>query len=212
MLARQRQEPGTSSVLQRPTLRQQKPRTAPNQAAFSKFLDVARQTSDDDRTEQKGDSASETSVDKQGEGKKDGAIEAKDTNRDDQRSSSGENGGDDNPGLATAPILAPDRASDTGTAVPQARAILHVADLERIVSSVRSDSFAGAKQVTIDLKNSVLEGLRIQLTLTEQGTIKAEFLAVNEEIKKQLDAAEKRASIHLEGPLDQMQRFEGDRC
>jgi hypothetical protein len=160
----------------------------PNQGAFSKFMDAARQTSESGRTEkQTGDTEGDTSVDKPGDGKKD-AVEAKGANRDDQKHSSGENDGDADPTWVPAPILASDKTGETNTSIPQARAILHVADLERIVSAVRSDAFAGSKQVTIDLKNSVLDGLRVQLTLTEQGNLKAEFLALNEQIKKQLDA------------------------
>jgi hypothetical protein len=160
-----------------------------NQGAFSKVLDVARQTSESGRTEkQTGDSEGETFVDKPGEGKKEATVEGKGAQRDDQRNFSGENDGGENPAWMPAPLLVSDRASETNTAVPQARAILHIADLERIVSGVRSNSFADSKQVTIDLKNSVLDGLRVQLTLTEQGNLKAEFLALNEQIKKQLEA------------------------
>lgn len=171
----------------------------PNQGAFSKFLDsardsdpesaAAREASESDRPEKSaGDKDTKKTVDKPGEGKDD-AVEAKEKRQDDQRDFSGRNdGGDPDPAFVPAPIALQDKAADTNTAVPQARAILHVADLERIVSAVRSDSFAGAKTVTIDLKNSVLDGLRIQVTLTEQGNLKAEFLALNEQIKKQLDA------------------------
>lgn len=161
---------------------------APNQGAFSKFMDAARQTSDTGRTEkQTGDTDGDTSVERSSDGKKD-AVEAKGSNRDDQKHSSGEGDGGGDPTWIPAPIPATDLTGETSTSIPQARAILHVADLERIVSAVRSDAFAGSKQVTIDLKNSVLDGLRIQLTLTEQGNLKAEFLALNEQIKKQLDA------------------------
>lgn len=160
-----------------------------NQGAFSKFMDAARQTSENGRAEEKaGDAEGDSFVEKSSDGKKDAAVEAKGSNRDDQKNSSGEGDGDADPAWVPAQIAAADRTGETNTSTPQARSILHVADLERIVSAVRSESFAGAKQVTIDLKNSVLDGLRIQLTLTEQGTLKAEFLALNEQIKKQLEA------------------------
>jgi hypothetical protein len=162
---------------------------APNQGAFSKILEAARPASENDRTEKKtAEAENDSSVDKTADGKNDEAVEAKDSRRDDQNAFSGESGGEDSPGWVPAPILASDLSSETNITAPPARAILHVADLERIVSAVRSDSFAGSKQVTIDLKNSVLDGLRIQLTLTEQGNLKAEFIALNEQIKKQLDA------------------------
>jgi hypothetical protein len=159
----------------------------PNQGAFSKFLDAARPASENGRSEKQAGDADSTSVDKPGDGKKEGAVEAKDAKRDDQKNFSGEGDGDGNQAWVPAPVLVSDKA-DTNTSVPQARALLHVADLERIVSGVRSNSFADSKQVTIDLKNSVLDGLRVQLTLTEQGNLKAEFLALNEQIKKQLEA------------------------
>ncbi|CAN5694605.1 hypothetical protein BH20ACI4_BH20ACI4_11340 [soil metagenome] len=38
------------------------------------------------------------------------------------------------------------------------------------------------------LKNSVLEGLQIKLTIDENGKLKAEFLAINEKFKEQLKA------------------------
>ncbi|NOT47097.1 MAG: hypothetical protein HOP17_05025 [Acidobacteria bacterium] len=169
-----------------------------NQGAFSKFLDAARETDESDRNKKPADADSESSVDDAGDGKKETPVKAKNIQRDDQNdSSSDHDGGDNNPGWAAAPVPAADALPDTKAAVPQARAILHVADLERIVSAVRSDSFAGSKQVTIDLKNSVLDGLRIQLTMTEQGNLKAEFLALNEQVKKQLDARK----IELESVL-----------
>lgn len=160
-----------------------------NQGAFSKFMDAARQTSDSSRSEkQAADGDGETSADKTAEGKKDASVEAKDAKRDDQQNFSGESDSEGDPAWVPVVIPGSDKTGETNTSAPQARAILHIADLERIVSTVRSESFAGAKQVTIDLKNSVLDGLRIQLTLTEQGNLKAEFLALNEQIKKQLEA------------------------
>jgi hypothetical protein len=86
------------------------------------------------------------------------------------------------PGLQTA--MKP--ASEI--AVPAARSILHVADLERIVSLIRTQNIKNVEQVVIALKHSVLEGLQIKLTIDENGTLKAEFLALNEQIKNQLNA------------------------
>jgi len=73
-------------------------------------------------------------------------------------------------------------------AVPATRSILHVADLERIVSLIRTQNIKNVEQVVIALKHSVLEGLQIKLTIDENGTLKAEFLALNEQIKNQLNA------------------------
>ena len=88
------------------------------------------------------------------------------------------------PVIAHAGLLSPPHAAATA---PAARSILHVADLERIVSSIRTETFQNQKQVVIALKNSVLLGLQIKLTITENGKLKAEFLALNEQIKKQLN-------------------------
>jgi hypothetical protein len=77
---------------------------------------------------------------------------------------------------------------------PAARSILHVADLERIVSSVRAETFQNQKQVVIALKNSVLQGLQIKLTLTENGKIKAEFLALDKQVEKQLNQRKRELS------------------
>lgn len=164
---------------------------APNQGAFSKFLDSARQASENDRLDKNSaDADSDSTVDKPGEGRTEDAVEAKDAERDDQKNFSDDGGAGDDSHAWAAPAPSPvsEGSGETSGTAPPARAILHVADLERIVSAVRSDSFAGAKQVTIELKNSVLDGLQIQLTLTEQGNLKAEFIALNEQIKKQLDA------------------------
>ncbi len=72
--------------------------------------------------------------------------------------------------------------------VPAARSILHVADLERIISAIRTQNLKNVQQVVIALKHSVLEGLQIKLTIDENGTLKAEFLALSEQIKNQLNA------------------------
>lgn len=159
-----------------------------NQGAFSKFLDAARETDKTDNSKKGDDTDSESSIDDGSETKKDPSVKAKDVGGEDQNDSSGQSDGGDNSSFAGAPIPVVETVSDTKIGIPQARSILHVADLERIVSAVRSESFSGSKQVTIDLKNSVLDGIRVQLTLTEQGNLKAEFLVLNEQIKKQLDA------------------------
>ncbi len=78
---------------------------------------------------------------------------------------------------------------ETAVAVPPARAILHIVDLERIVSSVRAQNFAdGNSQVVITLKNSVCSGLQIKLTTDENHRVKAELIAANEKVKAQIDA------------------------
>jgi flagellar hook-length control protein FliK len=75
------------------------------------------------------------------------------------------------------------------TEATSARAILHIADLERIVASVRTQMLSGGRQeVTLDLHRSVLEGLRIRLTRDTQGRLNAEFIASTERVRSQLEA------------------------
>lgn len=70
-----------------------------------------------------------------------------------------------------------------------ARAILHVADLERIVSAVRAQLVEGGHRVvTIELRRSVLEGLKVKLSADVGGRVTAEFLAASERVRSQLDA------------------------
>jgi hypothetical protein len=70
----------------------------------------------------------------------------------------------------------------------QARAVLHVVDLERIVSTVRTQVLPNQLIVTIDLKRSVLDGLQIKLASDANGRITAELIAGNEKVKAQLDS------------------------
>lgn len=70
-----------------------------------------------------------------------------------------------------------------------ARAILHVADLERIVSAVRAQLVEGGRQVvTIELRRSVLEGLKVKLSADGGGRVTAEFIAASERVRSQIDA------------------------
>lgn len=77
---------------------------------------------------------------------------------------------------------------ETVQTVPPARAILHIADLERIISSVRAQNFNGNSQIVITLKNSVCSGLQIKLTSDENHRVTAELIAANEKVKAQIDA------------------------
>ena len=70
-----------------------------------------------------------------------------------------------------------------------ARAILPLADLEKIVAAVRSRiSPDGRSEVTLELTRSVLEGLRIKIGADETGRVTAEFIAATERVRAQLDA------------------------
>ncbi len=77
---------------------------------------------------------------------------------------------------------------DSGAAV-NARAILHVVDLERIVAMVRTQSAPGGRQeISLRLSRSVLEGLQVKLTRDPSGSIEAEFIAASERVRAQLEA------------------------
>lgn len=79
---------------------------------------------------------------------------------------------------------------------PNARMILHVADLERIISSIRSQTFANGKQITIELKRSVFQGLELKLTVDKNRNVIAEFITANESVKSQLnEKAEELAGL-----------------
>jgi hypothetical protein len=70
-----------------------------------------------------------------------------------------------------------------------ARAILHIADIEKIVSSVRTQlTDLNVPQVVIQLKNSVLEGLQIKLSADANGKIIAEFVSKSEKARLQIEA------------------------
>lgn len=102
--------------------------------------------------------------------------------REDGSKDTGAGGGFDQRG---APVR---EAGPIGEAT-NARAILHIADLERIVAAVRTQiNSAGHREVTIEMQRSVLEGLRVKLSTDEQGRITAEFIAASEKVKAQLDS------------------------
>jgi hypothetical protein len=69
------------------------------------------------------------------------------------------------------------------------REILPVTDLEKIVLSVRTHLVPGGPpQVTLALPGSLLEGLRVHLSVNQRGRVTAEFLAPSDVIKAQIDA------------------------
>ncbi|HEX8189122.1 MAG TPA: flagellar hook-length control protein FliK [Pyrinomonadaceae bacterium] len=107
--------------------------------------------------------------------------------REEREGGSNQAGGDGRGGGfdARAPLR---EVSAVGEAT-SARAILHVADLERIVSAVRSQMVEGGRRVvTIELRRSVLEGLKVKLTAEGGGRVTAEFVAASERVRSQLDA------------------------
>ena len=90
-------------------------------------------------------------------------------------------------------------ASAPGETTP-ARSILHVADLERIVSAVRAQLVEGGRHVvTIELRRSVLEGLKVKLSADGSGRVTAEFVAASERVRSQLDARAPELAELLKG-------------
>lgn len=168
----------------------------PQTAGFAKALEEARSQNAKDRDSRAGekteraDQTAETTGAKKDEDVESGVInrekaEEKDERRDGDREQSDE--GNNNPAFALAGLHAAPKSAQE-TTVPAARSILHVADLERIVSLIRTQNIKNAEQIVVALKHSVLDGLQIKLTIDENGTLKAEFLAFNEQIKNQLNA------------------------
>ena len=97
-------------------------------------------------------------------------------------------GGDESNQFASAQVINSNLKSAPENPVAAARSILHVADLERIVATIRTETFKNSKQVQIALKNSVLKGLEIKLTIDANGKMKAEFLSQDAQVTKQLNA------------------------
>lgn len=96
--------------------------------------------------------------------------------------------GETNAGLAGFQLQFNETQKSVGENIP-ARAILHIADVERIVSAVRTQiNDKGLPQIMIDLKRSILEGLQIKLSADQSGKIMAEFIASSEKVKNLIDA------------------------
>lgn len=178
---------------------------APTTSAFSKILEETRkQNSKEGSPNAKTDSSEHSSKTSKSDDEKNSVQRADDQKELDERNQKdgGSDGQTDDDSQAAALAMAAMQLETTkpisDTSVPAARAILHVADLERIVSSVRTESFQNTRQLTIALKNSIMQGLEIKLTIMEDGKLKAEFLALNEQIKKQLNMRKKELSDILQ--------------
>ncbi|MFQ3581356.1 MAG: flagellar hook-length control protein FliK [Chloracidobacterium sp.] len=69
------------------------------------------------------------------------------------------------------------------------RRILHVVDMEKIVATVRTQTFSGNEaQATIQLSHSILDGLSIKLQTDARGRVSAEITATTEAAKRIVDA------------------------
>jgi len=168
---------------------------APTTSAFAKILEENRKQKDGQATVKTDSGDNDT---KSSKSEKDEKLSRQTEEKKELEERNSKNGdsdarrdGDENQSqIISLAALQPQINSVSETAAP-ARSILHVADLERIISTIRTENFQNQKQLTIALKNSVLQGLQIKLTITENGKIKAEFLALNEQIKKQLNIRKK---------------------
>jgi len=69
-----------------------------------------------------------------------------------------------------------------------ARSILHIADLERLISTIRTQTnLKGSRETIIKLKNSVLDGLQVRVSTDPNAKVKIEFLAANEKVRQQIE-------------------------
>jgi hypothetical protein len=174
---------------------------APNKNAFAKILEETRRHDEKDNAPNAksgaADTDSKTSKSENNETTNrpaDEKKELKDRNRKNGEGDARQNGDENQTSNGALGALPFQNEMVSNSAAPAARSILHIADLERIVSTIRTANFQNQKQVTIALNNSILQGLQIKLTLTENGRVKAEFLALNEQIKKQLKQRKKELS------------------
>ncbi len=78
-----------------------------------------------------------------------------------------------------------------------ARSILHIADLERMISAIRTQTGLGGKrEIHLELKRSVMEGLKVKITTDPAAQVQVEFLAANEKVRSQIeDHSEELAGI-----------------
>ncbi|OYT72093.1 MAG: hypothetical protein CFK52_06275 [Chloracidobacterium sp. CP2_5A] len=69
------------------------------------------------------------------------------------------------------------------------RRILHVADMGKIMATVRAQTFSGNEaQATIQLSHSILNGLSIKLQTDARGRVSAEITATTDAAKRVVDA------------------------
>ncbi len=168
---------------------------APTGGAFEKIMNENRKSAKDDaasKSENRADTKETSETKKEGEKEVSGKKEFKER----EENKGGGERGDENDNssiLSSSGILSNVKVS-AGISIPAARSILHIADLERIVSTLRTIETKNSQQVLIALKNSVLDGLQIKLTIDANGKLKAEFLALNEQFKEQLKARKNELS------------------
>lgn len=173
-------------------------RPAPSESAFSKILEENRR--EDIRKGPSRDHVESGEGDSLVEKKREERLEKSRIDREDHQHS-GENhdgdasgGSDDGQSQTAAALLSETSGGSSNDPAPAARSILHVADLERIVAFIRSETFRDRREILIALQNSVLKGLNIRLSLRPDGTLSAEFrsrdLATRGKIGKRRDELE----------------------
>lgn len=69
-----------------------------------------------------------------------------------------------------------------------ARSILHIADLERLISTIRTQTQLGGKrEIILQMKRSILEGLQVKITTDPTTKVQIEFLAANEKVRSEIE-------------------------
>jgi len=168
---------------------------APTTSAFAKILEENLKEKDNSTAPKSDSSEHDTKASKSEKDEKISRLRDEKKELEERNSHNGDSDarqdGDENQSQLISLVALQSQINSASETVSPARSILHIADLERIISTIRTENFQNQKQVTIALKNSVLQGLQIKLTITENGKIKAEFLALNEQIKKQLNLRKK---------------------
>ena len=168
---------------------------APTTSAFAKILEENRKEKDNSSASKSDSSDHDAKVSKSEKDEKINRLADEKKELEERNNKNGDSDarqeGDENQSQMISLAALQSQINSVSETVSPARSILHVADLERIISTIRTENFQNQKQVTIALKNSILQGLQIKLTITENGKIKAEFLAAGEQIKKQLNLRKK---------------------
>ncbi len=81
-----------------------------------------------------------------------------------------------------------------------ARSILHIADLERMISAVRKlTRLNGKREIVLELKRSVMEGLKVKITTGDAAQVSIEFLTANEKVRSQIESHSEELSNILRG-------------
>lgn len=69
-----------------------------------------------------------------------------------------------------------------------ARSILHIADLERLISTIRAQSLLGGRrEIILQMRRSVLEGLQVKIITDQAARVQIEFLAANEKVRAEIE-------------------------